>query len=244
MNFERLVAPLVAINDERKREITVGSGFLARINADLYLVTVAHLADEIVTPRADWTVWPDEIHLVNPDKPLDAQGRPTKINTYPLFIEGYNGKKVPRFKYALRTEPGYEGQVQDVMLLPLQDDDPIVKMYDVFDLPKDRATFAQGATVTMLGRRNPFPSLSTAEHTLTQDLGLIRFMDPLTQKGDSGGPVVTSTGLLLGMMIGEHLDVPGAMLMSTETIESVATSVRGAAKDWPGTTITTPTPTA
>ncbi|MDP9890801.1 hypothetical protein [Pseudarthrobacter enclensis] len=126
------------------------------------------------------------------------------------------------------------GIIQDIIMLPLQPDNLIVKMYTSFDLPTDSATYEAGATVTMLGRRNEFPALSVSEHFLTYQAGPARYMIPEGQPGDSGGPVVSSGGLLVGMNIGSHSALPGqAMLISPEAIESVATAVNGDAKYWP-----------
>lgn len=235
VNFEKMVVPLMAPGYMTNESFNIGSGFLARINDCLYLVTVAHLADYVLSPRADWTLWPDNIWLVNPEIPFAQGSTPTTVKNYPLFAMSYEGKKVPRFKYVLRTEPERQGEIQDVILLPILANDPIVKLYDPFDLPSDSGAFSVGAKVTMLGRRRPFPALSAVEHTLTQDSVLVRYMEPEGANGDSGGPVVTSTNQLLGINIGTHINIPGAMLMSTEAIAYVATSIRGNGGDWPRT---------
>ncbi|WAH96191.1 hypothetical protein [Arthrobacter sp. MMS18-M83] len=151
-----------------------------------------------------------------------------------LFDLGPGGERLPRFKYAHRPEAGVPGIIQDIILLPIQEDDYMATLYRIFDLPAERGEHEFGATVTMLGRRNEFPELSAVQHTLTIQGGPARYMVPEGQEGDSGGPVVTARGLLIGMNVGTHKQLPGhAMLISTEAIEAVATSVDGNTNDWP-----------
>ncbi len=162
----------------------------------------------------------------------EEDGLPTRIDTFGLFIEGHKGKRVPRFKYQIRHDR--PGTIADIILLPLQQEDLVVKMYVSFDLPAGKGPHQPGAVVNQLGRRDEFPALSVTQHHSTQMAGPLRFMAPEGQEGDSGGPVISSTGLLLGMNVGSHFQLlQEAMLMSPEAIESVATAVRGAAKDWP-----------
>ncbi|WP_160667949.1 hypothetical protein [Pseudarthrobacter sp. ATCC 49987] len=219
-----------------------GSGFLARIHGSTFLVTVAHLGDCELAPRADWSLWPDSIFLADTVDVDEEDGLPKRIEEFVLFIEGHKGKRVPRFKYRLRQER--PGTIADIILLPLQSDDRIVKMYSSFHLPVDKGDHQPGALVTQLGRRSEFPALSDTEHHSTLLDGPVRLMVPEGQEGDSGGPVINSGGLLLGMNVGSHVNYPNAaMLMSPEAIEALATAVRGVAKGWPQFAPQGPTPT-
>lgn len=218
-----MVIPLVSPRFESDG-YSFGSGFLLRINSQNYLVTVAHLANFQLAPSGDWSLWQDQLSLVDESCRI--------VRSLMLFDEDHEGKRVPRFKYSWRSDPS--GSIQDIILLPLQSDDPLLKTYSTFDLPTDRANHELGARVTMLGRRNEFPALSAAEHFLTFQAGPARFMTPEGLPGDSGGPVVTSSRLLLGMNVGTHRDFPGqGMLISTEGIEAIAAAVNGVAEAWP-----------
>lgn len=232
VDFDNMVAPLMAPKYGAADQWLFGSGFLVRINGEIFLVTVAHLGDHQLAPSADWSLWPDRIFLADTADVDEADGLPKRVAPFDLFFEGHNGKRVPRFKYLLRQER--PGTIADIILLPLQSDDRIVKMYSSFDLPADKGDHEPGAVVTQLGRRSEFPALSVTEHRLTLKDGPVRLMVPEGQAGDSGGPVIDSVGLLLGMNVGSHANFPeAAMLMSPEAIESLAEAVRGVAKGWP-----------
>lgn len=231
MNFNDAVIPLLAFPHGEVTQHVIGSGFLVRINDGLFLATVAHLGDPIPTPRLDWSFWPATIFLVNRDSDPNDVSMLAELSLFDLAPEG---GRLPRFKYAHRPEPGAPGIIQDIILLPIQEDDYMAALYTAFDLPAERGKHEFGATVTMLGRRNEFPGLSTVQHTLTLQGGPARYMIPEGQDGDSGGPVVTTEGLLIGMNVGTHKQLPGhAMLISAEAIEALATSVDGNASDWP-----------
>lgn len=242
VDFEKTVAPLMALKYGTDDKWVVGSGFLARINGEIFLVTVAHLGDPELAPRADWSLWPDNIFLTDTVDMDEEDGLPKRIEKFDLFIEGHKGKRVPRFKYLLRQER--PGTMADLILLPLQSDDRIMKMYSCFDLPADIGAHEPDAEVTQLSRRrNKFPALSVTTHKSKEQAGPARFMFPEGEKGDSGGPVISSTGLFLGMNIGSHENLPDeAMLMSPEAVVALATAVRGVAKDWPQFGSQHPTP--
>lgn len=241
MDFENMVAPLMAPKYGTADQWLFGSGFLVRINGEIFLVTVAHLCDHQLAPSADWSLWPDNIFLADTADVDEDDGCPKRMEKFDLFFEGHKGKRVPRFKYLLRQER--PGTIADIILLRLQSDDRIVKMYSSFDLPADKGEHEPGAVVTQLGRRSEFPALSVTEHRFTLKDGPVRLMVPEGQEGDSGGPVVSSTGLLFGMNVGSHVNFPeAAMLMSPEAIESLAEAVRGVAKRWPQFESGGPTP--
>ena len=226
-----MVAPLLAPKNDVDT-VPFGSGFLVRVSGEIFLATVAHLGDAVLAPRTDWSLWVENIFFVDAAAVDTATGSYTQIEEFPLFFEGYKGKRVPRFKYFLRQER--LGTIADVILLPLQDSAQIVGMYHCFDLPADRGNHEYGSEVTQLGRRSEFPALSVAKHRSHLREGPVRLMIPETQEGDSGGPVINLDGLLVGMNVGSHANFPkAAMLMSPESIEALAAAVRGIVKDWP-----------
>jgi hypothetical protein len=230
MDFKSWVAPLVADKPE-SAESVAGCGFISNIAGQNYLVTVGHLANNQLRPTGDWTKWADKIHLV--DEVSGNNGEIKRLGEFPLFFEGNRGKRVPRFKYSWRHERPNE--IMDLIMLLVDSSDPIAQRYSAFQLPADKGAHQSGAEVSMLGRpRAGFPSLSVTTHRLTVERGIARHMEPMTREGDSGGPVVDSSGLLVGMNFGgDHPEVPGALLFSPEAIEAIAASVRGVVPGWP-----------
>ena len=212
-------------------EVIPASGFLVRIDGQIYLVTAAHLADYGNAPTGDWSKWSDTIYLV--DEAVGADGNFERfLASFDLFHEGTDGSRAPRFKFAW-WQGDDPNAIMDIILLPLTADELIVEMYDIFELPRDRGNYEDSAPVTMLGRRVPgFPALSVGNHHLTTQRFLVCHMMPQAQVGESGGPVISSAGLLLGMNFGVHTEIPGAMLFSTETIESIATAENGFVEGW------------
>ncbi|MDP9890802.1 hypothetical protein [Pseudarthrobacter enclensis] len=65
MNFNNMVAPIMALNHSTDSSPTIGSGFLAQLDGEIFLVTVAHLGDPVLAPRADWSLWPDKLLLAD-----------------------------------------------------------------------------------------------------------------------------------------------------------------------------------
>jgi hypothetical protein len=231
VDFENIVIPLMAARS-KPGKWRHGSGFLVRTDGQLFLVTAAHLADYDLAPRSDWSLWSKEIFLADTIEVDTDDGLPKRIASFELFFEGHKGKRVPKFRYVLRPER--PGTIADIILVPVQQEDLVVQKYSSFDLPQDRGPHQPGAVVTQLGRRNDFPALSVTQHCSTQQAGPVRLMKPPGEDGDSGGPVLDATGLLLGMNVGSHeLRLDEAMLMSPEAIESVSKAARGVATDWP-----------
>lgn len=228
-----MVVPLRALRYKTTGHWAVGSGFLARIDSEIFLVTVAHLADPELAPRDDWSLWADAMFLTDVVDVDDEDGLPKRIAKFDLFIEGHKGKRVPRFKY--QSRPERPGTIADIILLPLQPDDLVVKMYRIFDLPAESGPHQPGAVVTQLGRRVvKFPALSVTTRESKEQAGPARIIFPAGEDGDSGGPVISSSGLFLGMNVGSPENrLQDAMLMSPEAVVALATAVRGVAKDWP-----------
>ena len=231
VDFERTVIPLMATRPETGQTL-YGSGFLVAVDGQLFLATVAHLADYDLAPRSEWQLWSSEIFLADTAEIDSEVGLPKRLASFELFIEGHKGKRVPRFRYVLRQDR--PGTIADIVLIPVQQGDLVTHTYATFDLPQGKGDHQPGAVVTQLGRRSEFPALSVTEHVSTDHAGPVRFMKPEGQEGDSGGPVLNAAGLLVGMNVGSHKQrLDEAMLMSPEAIESVSKAVRGVAVDWP-----------
>ncbi|MGN5734576.1 hypothetical protein [Arthrobacter psychrochitiniphilus] len=230
MDFEKVVAPLLTLvpGTDKAR---FGSGFFVRIEGEVFLTTTAHLCDFELAPRAEWDVWAKQIFLIDASGPLGEEEMTTLAN-FELFTPNHDNERVPRFKYLLRAER--PGTIADLILIPIQTDNPVLDMYDTFDLPADIGAHMAGEMVTQLGRRSDFPALSVAQHYSTQSAGPVRIMFPNGQEGDSGGPAIDKGGNLVGMNVGSHVNLPDhAMLMSPEAIVALAASVNGVAPNWP-----------
>jgi hypothetical protein len=217
-----MVAPLAALQHDGK-DYWTGSGFLVQIDGQIYLVTAAHLMNGEKDQTDDWSQWVNEITLV--DESLRA------VSRVPVFDVDGNGTKVPRFLFGRPQDA--PGRIMDIILLPLSPEEAMSSMSTIFALPSSRATYKLGDEVTMLGRRDPWPNLSVAKHVLTDQAGAVLYMHPEGQQGDSGGPVVCSTGLLVGMNYGGQNSLrPGAILISAELIEKISTAVNGFIGGW------------
>ncbi len=225
-----MVVPLMA---PVKDAWTAGSGFLARISGELFLVTTAHIGDRELAPRAEWSLWPDSIYLADTVEVDQEDNLPKRIASFELFTEDSDARRIPLFKYHLRQDR--PGRIADIILLPIPPDHPVAELYSDFDLPANIGDHEVGAAVTMLGRKvSTFPSLVVTPGFTTMQAGPLRFMIPEGEEGDSGGPVTNGRGQLLGMNVGSHENLPSqAMLMSPETIVAVASAVEGVAEDWP-----------
>lgn len=231
MDFQRIVAPLVSYNPSQIDKVNFGSGFLVRVNNEIFLATVAHLADPILAPRSDWTKWSEEIHLVNPTSGTDG-GAIDLIETYPLFTEDLRGQRSPVFKYHLREDK--HGTIVDAILIPVPHGSHLKSSYQHFDLPNDIGSHRPLTEVLQLGRRDEFPALNVSHHLSTTSSGPLRFAAPEGRSGDSGGPAVDLDGHLLGLNVGSHAQAPEqAMMMSPEAIEAIANSKDGVAPNWP-----------
>lgn len=216
VNFNNMVAPLAVITQDGER--VGGSGFLVQISGQIYLVTVAHLpTGGQIEQTDDWALWANEITL------HDAND--TLLGRAALF-DMHDGSKTPRFKYGRSND--VPGILADVILLPLSAGDPMASMSEIFLLPA-QSTARIGETVTAVGCR-PWPASNTAAHVITGLDGAVLHVEPPTQPGDSGGPVVTSSGALLAMSYGlDNPSTPGhqGLTLTVGLIQAVAGAVDG-----------------
>lgn len=182
MEYERIVVPL--LNPDPKIWVH-GSGFLAKIDETIYLVTVAHLGDPQLLPRKDWSVWGEKIQVVEPSESSNLDGSVVALAEHQLFRISAFGHRVPKFKYFIR-EDRPEG-IADIILIPLADSDPLLRDYKCFELPSETSSPMLHEAVTLLGRRDDFPSLAIREHIVVQVDGPIHVLSPTSTEGDSGG---------------------------------------------------------
>lgn len=217
-----MVAPLAAPTQQGP-ESNVGSGFLVQSDGQIYLVTVAHLATGQTSQTDDWSLWADEITLHN--------AQHTTLARVPLFEINDEGVKIPKFKYGRSTDT--PGVLVDVILLPLSPEEPMSRMSDVFHLPDAIAPYKQGDIVTMVGRR-PWPELSTETHTLSEVFFELLLCKPKGLRGNSGGPVVSSSGLLVGMNYGaDNPNYPGhGLLVPVGLIRALTKADHGFVEGW------------
>lgn len=221
VDFNNMVAPIAAIN-EAGTELTVGSGFLVEVGGQIYLVTVAHMANYQPDQTDDWSLWNSVLTFHDEDRNIVAQ--------VPLFDEDKDAR-TPLFKYGRATDP--PGRILDLILLPLSPEEPMANISKIFVFPDDKATYSQGDEVTMLGRRDPWPQLSVTTHVVTEPDSAIMHMEPEGKQGDSGGPVISATGSLVGMIYGSgNPHIPGAMVISAAIIEAVTGAVDGFVDGW------------
>lgn len=187
------------------------------------MATAAHIANYQEDQMAEWSKWSGELHLVDENRVSRASVR--------LFDET-SGARTPLFKYLRATnEPG---RILDLILLPLSPGDPMASMSKIFVLPDEKATYGLDDKVLMFGRRDPWPHLNVSTHRVTVPDPAIMHMEPEGKSGDSGGPVLTAGGSLVGMNYGHDNPggAPGAMVILSELIEIAATTSDGYVNGW------------
>jgi hypothetical protein len=221
VNFKELVAPLAA-RKNADADWETGSGFLIRVAGQIYLVTTAHIANYEKDQKAEWSKWSPELYLVDESKEALAK--------VPLFDETTE-VRIPLFKYFRATDE--PERILDLILLPVAAGELMASMTRIFTLPDEKATYAKNDKVVMFGRRDPWPYLNVTTHRVSLPAPAIMHMEPEGQKGDSGAPVLTPTGSLVGMNYGHgNAEASGAMIISAELIELAATTTDGYVPGW------------
>lgn len=220
MNFNELAAPIAA--PDSAGNFNIGAGFLVKCAGQIYLVTAAHVANYELDQMAKWANWSPELILVDESTSPLARAR--------LFDET-SSVKSPLFKYLRTTsEPD---RILDLLLLPLSPGEPMARMSKIFALPDEKAAYAKDDKVFMVGRRAPWPYVNLTTHVVTVPDAQIMHMEPEGKPGDSGGPVLTSAGALVGMNYGHgNAAASGAMVITSELIEIAATTTDGFVKGW------------
>lgn len=200
----------------------IGSGFLIEASGQIYLVTTAHIANYQLEQRAEWSEWSPDLFLIDDNKNASASA--------PLFDET-NGVKTPLFKYLRATDD--PDRILDLILLPLSPGTAMAKMSRIFVLPSEKAKSVKDDKVLMFGRRDPWPHLNVTTHRVAVPDPAIMHMEPEGTKGDSGAPVLTTAGSLVGMNFGhDNPQIPGAMVISSEIIEVASTAMDGFVNGW------------
>lgn len=192
MNDEITAIPLTAptaILDQ----YASGTGLVVQMNDETYIATTAHLATGTESISDDWLLWAAEIIT------WDANGQQSE--KFALFEMNEEGKRTPRFKF-LRAADTPEVLV-DTILLPLAADNPVVGRTTVFSLPAAAANPQKDEIVTAVGYlQTPWPTLMIGKHKVTgADIPVV-CISPAPAKGFSGGPVVNSSGQLVGIGFG------------------------------------------
>lgn len=184
-------------------QVGVGTGFLVRsIVGTVYLMTAAHLATGAPT-TADWSKWSPEIRTQN-------AGTSTPIW---LFRSTAFGSPAPLFGHH-RYEPG-KTSIADIIWIDLahlaDQSDELLATFAVHDLvptlvPHGTRLVAQGYPKTA----DQWPTLAYEAGIALRRNGSMLESDLTTEQGMSGGPVLTSDGVLRGMVIGSNLDAEAA----------------------------------
>ena len=170
-----------------------GTGFFARYEGRLWLVSAAHVALGQNGVHNRWTEWPDEIAVhVGPGM------------TATLFDD----QRQPLFAY--KAEVGRVADILALDLSPLAEFD-LMSTVEIFDLAA-AAPVAVGEVITAYG----FPTdvddwpqtepvdRSFSVHALSA--GLIEHV-PSAGNGMSGGPVLDQRGALLGLVMGHNYGI-------------------------------------
>lgn len=199
----------------------VGTGFIVQIGGETYLTTVAHLATGATDQFDDWPNWSSEINIQDGEKNILAQ--------VPLFDGDRGEGRVPLFKYGRTTsEPR---QLLDLILVPLSADYLHAASSKVFLLPPPIPAAAQvGDKAVIVGCRN-WPRITTESYSLAGSSSdqVVIHIDPPSRVGESGGPLLTPAGGLLGINYGDgNAYAPGmGLVLNAACIDWLHTAKNG-----------------
>ncbi|MCX2748083.1 hypothetical protein OOZ51_09695 [Arthrobacter sp. MI7-26] len=219
VNFNNRVIPVSAALPNGKGTMG-GTAFFVQVAGQVYLTTAAHVATGTESQSDTWPTWADALNLHDEERNLLA--------TVPLFATGADGLRTPIFKYGrTTTEPGI---LLDLILIPLTSEHLKVTDAEVFQLPA-LVTTCGGEEVSIAGCRE-WPKINTQNYTLrgaSSGDNLMLYIDPPSQRGESGGPLLTKSGGLLGVNYGaDNPQVPGTgLVISASYILHLASAVDG-----------------
>lgn len=203
-------------------EVNVGSSFLAAVDGEPYLLTSAHLST-MSHPTPRWEDWPRRIILRHPGGQV----------TVDLFL-GADGSRVPVFGYAKYPAPS-EGMADVIWLklagpfaeaLPVLTYSYVVHSVDPC-VEVDGILTAYGYPASAV----PWPRIpaDTCAGAAAERTGLMLLANLRSEVGYSGGPVLTESGALAGMLIGSN-DAGAAQIVPADTLHSSITGrLRGSA---------------
>lgn len=218
MNFDNIVIPLSSVRPNGD-DATVGTGFLVNIAGEVYLTTVAHLATGVLDQFDDWQNWSSEINLQDENNNILAR--------VPLFGEDRSGLRVPLFKYGRMTSD--HNRLLDLILVLLSADQLKATTSATLELPAPVTSHA-GDEVVIVGCRD-WPKINSGRYILegTSADNVLLYINPPSEKGESGGPLLTLSGGLLGINYGaDNPSVPGmGLVLNAAIITLLATATNG-----------------
>lgn len=176
--------------------INIGTGFLARRQGVLGLVTAAHMPTK-TQPRADWIVWPDRLGA-------GAVGTPeVSLELFSAIIP-----RTPRFRFRVSNEA--TGKMEDMMAIvgdPALE--PLAEHFEVIDLDIDHFVITEEQGMTCYGFPHwaetwPPAPVPVTHGTFLGQRGRIFEANMPNEEGFSGGPVFLDDGQFAGMLIGSR----------------------------------------
>jgi hypothetical protein len=204
-------AAAVPIVTEQLSGLTGGSGFLAWLQGETLLVTVAHHATGLNSNTDVWADWMPRLHV--PMGPAPSPGQPIPVHPSPieLFELTAEGKRVPRFRYV--RPAGTPGFVADVIAVPVQDTWDWTANVPVIDLDAIDGGPSTGQSAVVwgfpVGVGDQWPSRRSVSGPTVGLSGpgpALLLIDMQVTVGFSGAPVFVDDGRFVGMAIGESND--------------------------------------
>lgn len=230
LSQEAAVVPIVA---PRGTELTGGSGFLAEVDGETFLVTVAHHATGLNRNPEDWATRTPRVHV--PMGPAPAPGAPIPVHSSPIELFDYTegGTRVPRFRYVRPSwTPGF---MTDVILRPLHASWDSAANFSVVHLNGGDGGPTPGQSANAWGY--PVDVVTawprrTATHGPVVALSgrgpALLLIDMKVNEGFSGAPVFVDDGRFVGMVIGETDDgASHAQILTPGIIRSAASDPGG-----------------
>ncbi|WP_432246238.1 S1 family peptidase (plasmid) [Arthrobacter sp. G.S.26] len=222
MTFETMAIPLTSPTATPGVHMN-GTGFLAKISGQTYLATVAHIATGKEEILDNWSLWSSDVIF------WDAQGN--QAGQLPLFKVQEDGLRLPEFKF-VRTRD-IANVLVDAILLPIPEDHPLIGLKKIFQITDSPADCHVDQMVTVIGYlKDPsWPTLEAGKHRVSGADVPVFSISPAAVKGYSGGPVITASGNLVGMLYGAGNDLtPGeddGLVVAVEVLNVIAATTDG-----------------
>jgi hypothetical protein len=196
-----------------------GTGFLVQTDDDqVYLVTAAHVATGVIKQDDVWSQWADT--LIFHDQLQNELGR------VPLFSDDEDGNRVPVFHYGRMDDPG---RILDLIMVPLPAPELLLAAPEAFR-PFLPVTVRVDEPAAIVGCHD-WPRVNTKHYFVrgATDGSIALYIDPASEKGESGGPLLSMSGELLGVnYASDHPDAPGlGLVLNAELIRLIASADEG-----------------